>query len=611
MSIRGLVCWSAVLVWVLTGFGAGAGDYRSPAVVVASPDGGTLYVAEATANRVAVFDVAGEKVSKHIGLDGTPTDLMVSPDGKDLYVTLGGAKGKVLVVDTGAGTVKRTLAAGHTPMAPVLSLDGKTLYVCNRFNNEVAVYDLGGGSVGKTVAVPREPVAAVLSQDGKSLFVVNHLAAGAASGNYVAMAISVIDTAKGALVKNIAMPNGSTAGRGIALAPDGKHAYVTHILARYQLPTTQLERGWMNTNALSIVDVAGRSLVNTVLLDDVDMGAANPWGVDCTADGKYICVAHAGTHEVSAIEQKALLEKLAKVASGTAVSQASKSADDVPNDLAFLVGIRRRLALAGNGPRGIAMVGTKAYTTEYFTGSLGVVDVNSEVRPKAKSVLLGAAEELDQVRLGESYFHDASFCFQKWQSCTSCHPDSRTDGLNWDLLNDGMGNPKQTKNMLLAHETPPAMITGVREDAETAVRAGLRFIQFAVRPEEDAQAIDAYLQSLTPTESPYLVNGQLSAAARHGKQLFESTGCAECHGGRYYTDLQQYDVKTGSGMEAGMPFDTPALVEVWRTAPYLHDGSAATIEDVLTTRNVEDHHGRTSKLTEKRIKELAEYVNSL
>ncbi|MHC4147198.1 MAG: cell surface protein, partial [Planctomycetota bacterium] len=78
-------------------------------------------------------------------------------------------------------------------------------------------------------------------------------------------------------------------------------------------------------------------------------------------------------------------------------------------------------------------------------------------------------------RRGEMLFNDALLCFQSWQSCASCHPsDARVDALNWDLLNDGLGNPKNTKSLLLSHETPPAMITGIRENAEIAVRAGFR-----------------------------------------------------------------------------------------------------------------------------------------
>ena len=38
------------------------------------------------------------------------------------------------------------------------------------------------------------------------------------------------------------------------------------------------------------------------------------------------------------------------------------------------------------------------------------------------------------VRRGEILFHDASDCFERWQSCASCHPDARADGLNWDRV---------------------------------------------------------------------------------------------------------------------------------------------------------------------------------
>ena len=69
---------------------------------------------------------------------------------------------------------------------------------------------------------------------------------------------------------------------------------------------------------------------------------------------------------------------------------------------------------------------------------------------------------------------------------------------------------------------------------------------------------------------------------------------------------------TSSGFDRGGElFDTPSLVELWRTAPYLHDGSAATIRDVLTTRNVGDRHGRTSDLNNEQMDDLVQYLLSL
>ncbi|MCP4375693.1 MAG: c-type cytochrome, partial [bacterium] len=209
--------------------------------------------------------------------------------------------------------------------------------------------------------------------------------------------------------------------------------------------------------------------------------------------------------------------------------------------------------------------------------------------------------------------NDAELCFQMWQSCATCHPDGRTDGLNWDLMNAGMGNPKSTKSLLLAHKTPPAMITAIRANAKVAVRAGIRFIQFAVRPEEDAKAIDAYLMSMKPIPSPFLINGELSESAKRGKVIFEKeAGCISCHDGKMHTDLNKYDVGTGKDSEAKKEFDTPTLVEVWRTAPYLYDGRAVTIVELLKKKyNPNDMHGSTTKLKEKEKADLAEYILSL
>jgi len=83
-----------------------------------------------------------------------------------------------------------------------------------------------------------------------------------------------------------------------------------------------------------------------------------------------------------------------------------------------------------------------AYTANYFSDTLSVIDLDAP-ELKAESISLGPKPEMDMVRKGEFYFHDANLCHQGWQSCASCHPgDARVDGLNWDLLNDGIDNPK-------------------------------------------------------------------------------------------------------------------------------------------------------------------------
>ncbi|MCD6308260.1 MAG: hypothetical protein J7M24_04605, partial [Candidatus Latescibacteria bacterium] len=347
------------------------------------------------------------------------------------------------------------------------------------------------------------------------------------------------------------------------------------------------------------------------LLDDPDAGAANPWGIACTGDGRYLCIAHSGTGEVSVIDRTALHDRLERIEKGEATPAASESPGEVPGDLSFLVGIRRRVRLKGTGPRGIATVGSRLFAAEYFSDSLGMTDIRETHSGEPRSIGLAGHEYETPEHRGEALFHDANLCFQGWQSCASCHPDGREDGLSWDLLNDGVGNLKNTRSLLYSHRTPPVMITGIRPDAETAVRAGIRHILMRKVTEESACALDAYLMSLRPLDSPYLVDGKLSEYAKRGKRLFESSGCAECHPAPLYTDLGSYDVGTGVGADRNRAFDTPTLVELWRTSPYLYDGRAETVYEVLVDHNRRDRHGSTKKLSNTEINDLVEYVLSL
>jgi YVTN family beta-propeller protein len=618
--------WMSVLL-VLAGIG-GAGraaeQYLSPAAMVADGAGKTLYIAEATARQVAVFDTETAKVTATIRMPAEPTGLALTSDGTLLYVTCSGPQGKICVINTRQAKLLRTLPAGHTPNAPVLSPDGGFLYVCNRFDNKVSVINTRERKQVAEIPALREPVAADITPDGKWLYVGNLLPHGPAKADSVACNISVIDAGKNAFDRDISLPNGSTGLHGLIVSPDGRFVFASHILARYTVPTTQLERGWINTNAVSIIDAGRKGLIETVLLDDVDYGAANPWALACTSDSKYLCVTHAGIHELSIIDLTALLDKIKsyrQTNAGQAPSPAAnaysaygsgtQTPSDIPNELSFLYGLRSRVKLSGKGPRAMAVVGQTAYVAEYFTDSMTVVDMSNIPRFRTSSIALGPKLEMTARRQGEMLFHDASICFQAWQSCASCHPsNARADGLNWDLLNDGLGNPKNTKSLLLAHKTPPAMITGIRENAEVAVRSGITHIHFAVRPEEEAAAIDEYLKSLDPVPSPYLRDGKLSQSARRGRKLFQSAGCAKCHEGPLFTDMQKHDVGTGEGLDQGVKFDTPTLIEVWRTAPYLYDGRAATVQEVLTKHNPQDKHGATSNLTEDQNKDLATFVLS-
>jgi YVTN family beta-propeller protein len=611
--------------------------WLGPCAVATSADGHRAFVALADAKQVIAIDPEQGTVLGKADVPGEPTALAIDAKSGRLYVSCAGVTSIVAVLDSNTMQIVQSLPVGHTATGLALTPDGSRLFVCNRFNNDVSVLSLSDGKEIARVKVAREPVGVAITPDGKTAYVINLLPTGPADRDDSSSAVTTIDVAS-LSTGEVRLPNGSSSVRGICLSPDGKYVFVTHVLSRNALPATQLERGWMNTNALSILDAAEKKMVATVLLDDVDLGAANPWGVGCSQDGATLCIAHSGTHEASLIDLKGLFAKLASraeslrtvtevhaPASPALTSNVAAKWDtsvlslplESTNDLSFLVGLRRRVALSGNGPRGLAIAGDKALIAMYYSDNLAVVNLaqNGQNAPVAvaKTIPLGPAPQMTEVRRGEKLFHDATACFQHWQSCTTCHPDARSDALNWDLMNDGHGNPKNSKSMLFSHRTPPAMSESVRESAEMAVRAGFRGILFMACPEDDVKAVDAYLKSLQPVPSPHLVQGALSPSAQRGKALFFSKriGCSECHPEPLFTNLKPHNVGSRASFDQTSSFDTPTLIEAWRTAPYLHDGSCPTIEDLIGKRKHGKEIGEVESLSPQEIADLVEYVLSL
>ena len=330
--------------------------YLSPLALAADLDGRQLYVAQHTDRSVAVFDTVEERVVATIEMPAPPTCLAVHPDRKRLFVTAGCPEGWIFEVDLERRAVTRRHEAGHSPCACVVSPDGGFLHYCDRFNDQVVALDITSGRETARIRAGREPIALAITRDGELLVAANHLPAGPADKSYAAATVTLIDAKAGKKITDILLPNGTTGVKGVALSPDGTEAYLTHILARYHLPTTQLERGWMNTNALTVVDLEARRVLNTVLLDDVDLGAANPWGVQVTPDGRWIAVAHAGSHVVSILDRPALLKRLRNLR--------NEEAKEVANDLSFLTELKHRIRLKGKGPRGLVVAGGDFYAAE-------------------------------------------------------------------------------------------------------------------------------------------------------------------------------------------------------------------------------------------------------
>lgn len=603
--------------------GSGEIDWLAPEVLCEAGEGSELLVVGSMGRRALLIDAATGTVRRTIPLPAPASGAVVR--GGTAFVCTREPAGRVLEVDLGAGVIRSEYRAGHTPMGPVLSPDGGALYVANRFDGTVARLDLATGAA-RTLPVIREPVALALSADGARLFAANHLPEVRQfedeENPHIGAEVTVIDTARWRVIENINLPNGSQGLRGIALSPDGRWAVVTHVLSNYMRPAWDAARGRMNRNAISLLDAATLEWVATTPLDDPGRGAANPWGVAFADGGRRLLATHAGTHELSVIDFPALVERL--------IATRGATASGSEEELSLLSGIRRRIALPVNGPRALAVTGTVAYVAGYFSDDVAGIDLGDGAI-SGGLIQLGDAAVMSPARRGELLFNDATWCRGHWQSCASCHPDGRSDTMYWDLLNDGLGNTKNTKSLLMSALSSSVMWRGVRSDVRAGIRGGIEHILFAKTDPVRVEAIAAYLRRMPVVPSPHLDAGELesprtkeeicakchmpgvprgvlTAAARRGKAIFEGKGgCAECHPHPFFTSGEQAD----PGLGSGVAYQVPSLVEIWRTAPYLHSGDALTLRETITDYNFLQKRGHTADLTGQELADLLEYLKSL
>jgi DNA-binding beta-propeller fold protein YncE len=263
-------------------------NYRSPIDVVGSYLTGNVYVADETNNTVEVIRTISGVLVNELTVSQKPNTLLLSADGKYLYVATGGAKGKVEVFNTETNLYAGSVSVGHTPSALALSEDGNTLYVANRFNGTVQTVALTNGAIAagteasEGVFVTREPMSMAIN--GNKLYVGGHLPTGTMDDDTVSSEVVVVDTATMKVAKTITMVSGSTNLKDIALSPDGEYLYVSHALGRWNVATTHVDRGWIYTNAITEIRTSDDTVRATMLVDDLDWGAGNPWGIDVTDD---------------------------------------------------------------------------------------------------------------------------------------------------------------------------------------------------------------------------------------------------------------------------------------------------------------------------------------
>ena len=281
-------------------------SYRSPFDVAFSSDGRWLVVSDRTASCLYIVDPSSSSEPRVVSLQGRPTG--VAWIGRRRLLVAEYDAGTLAEVDVSSGRVLRRLSVGPKPYGVAITPDATTAVVTDFGLGLVQFMDLVEGTVAGEASVGPQPGFLAVTASGKTAIVGNQIIRGVSSNLAASACISLIDLQNGSVLAEVFLPDGSSNVRCVVTDRAGRWAYVAHTRGRVALPTTQLERGWVNVNALSIIDLQKRSVYATLLLDRVTAGAADPWGVALTPDGTTAFVTLSGVHEVARLDLVAIAQ---------------------------------------------------------------------------------------------------------------------------------------------------------------------------------------------------------------------------------------------------------------------------------------------------------------
>jgi hypothetical protein len=302
----------------------------------------------------------------------------------------------------------------------------------------------------------------------------------------------------------------------------------------------------------------------------------------------------------------------------------------------------------GGAPQGMCATRRTLYVKNFTGRSVSAIDIAGYLESGS---LVQQTTEISTVRTEvlsaeektglEIFYHSSmpEMGVEGYMTCASCHAGGGHDGRVWDNTSFGEGlrntislngssgtrfgplhwssNFDEVQDFELQIETlngGTGLIPGQTFSGESPLE------MITTGQSIDLDALAAYVSGLgkdTVKRSPNRTyTGELSAAAIRGQAVFTSTdlggsSCASCHSGPAFRDGQSHDMGTitvasGSRLNGALTaIRTPSLIELWDSAPYFHDGSAATLEDVLTRGN----HTRNYTATQRQ--DLIEYLRSI
>ena len=598
-----------------------ADRYLSPIEMAFSPDGRLLYVVCQASDELRVVDIQSGKVVGAVPVGHVPRGIVLSPDGRQIYVTNSWSD-TVSVIDVATLRTVRTLPTGFEPTGIVSDRSGETLYVANRLSSDISVIDVSTGQEIKRLLAGRGASYLALSADGKFVYSTHIYPNAGAFRTPPNSEITVIDTARQTVVDRKRLHNVAGVFH-VALSADGKLGVAAQLRPKDLIPLAHVEHGWVFGDSLTLFgdDVGGRTV--QVPIDELDRYYALPWGVAITPDKSKIFVTTAGSENVTVVDVRELLSYVRN----SARTRRPSSVSNLANDLSASANYVTARIPVGRNPRGALLSpdGKRLYVANRLDDNVSVIDTSSE--KVVSTIDLGGPKTVNALRRGEQMFFTADYAFQGQFGCANCHLDATIDGLQWDLEPDGFGKDiVDNRSLEDLAGTEPFKWNGGNPDMPT--ECGPRTEKYFYRSQsynsQELTDVVTYVYSLPYRPNRYrLPNGELTPAQERGKAIFERTKykngnpipeknqCAYCHSGPKYTNQQQVDVGTGKSTDRSPVIDVPQLPNVAYSAPYLHDGSARSLEEIWTVFNPKDTHGVSNDLTKDELNDLIEYLKTL
>jgi DNA-binding beta-propeller fold protein YncE/cytochrome c peroxidase len=558
------------------------------------PDNRLVLTANQAADTVSLVDIRLGKVVAEQPCGRRPVGLACSPDGRHAAVSnLWSASISFYRLQDRALKPEGSLTVGAFPRGLVFSPDGAVLFAAISGTDEVLAIDRAARKVRRRWTAPRDPRELALSSDGRWL-----AAASTRSGQ-----VRCYDTRTGKLQWERTIEDAFNLA-GLAFSPDNRWVVCTHAVRR-EFPVTRenIGKGWVIDSRLTRLDVNadGPPFAWQIALDTQGKAVGDAQGAAYSPDGRRLALTGAGTHELLVLETASI-----PWTAGDPGDFIDPRLQNHPNQF-------RRVPLGGR-PMKVVFLKDKgtAVVVNYLLDSVQVVDTRAG--KLLRSIPLMAVSPASLVRQGEALFYDARRSHNQWFSCHTCHVDGHTCGLTFDTLNDdSYGNPKLTPSLRNVIHTGPWTWHGWQTDLGAAIEKSLTQTMFGPRPTgAEKKALLAFLGTL---EQPPHPAGPASPAAqqaiRRGQILFAGKArCVRCHAGPFYTSSRNYRLDLEPDGSPYRLWNPPSLRGLYDLGPYLHDGRAVSLEELLSKHHRPEQQGG-GKLTDPERADLIAFLKSL